>query len=379
MLFRDITGQQEVINRLIHSVKESRVSHAQLLAGPEGTGKLALALAYARYLNCLNPSETDSCGTCSSCHKINKLIHPDIHFVFPIINAKKGSGSPICEMFLPDWRTAFLENPYITLNQWLDRIGDENKQAQIYAGEASEILHKLSLKSYEARFKTMIIWLPEKMNIAASNKLLKLIEEPPERTVLLLVTENIEQILLTIRSRTQLIKVPRVSDEDIFTHIVDNNDINTDEARKIARLSNGNFSLARELIYQSESRQEFHTQFTEVLRKSYAQNYSELIVLVENISEWGREKIKQWLSYGIELLRQSFMINLKTPELAFYSDFEQNFVEKFSSKIHRGNVEKMIFEIQQAHFHISRNGYQRLVLLDMGLKLTRIIHLPPEN
>jgi DNA polymerase-3 subunit delta' len=373
MRFEDVIGQQELKERLLRSAREGRVSHALLFTGPEGTGKLALAIALARYLNCSSPLPHDACGVCNSCHKVNKLIHPDLHFVFPVINTKKGS-SAVSDMFLQEWRASLLENPYITLNQWVDSIGDENKQAQIYAAEASEILRKLNLKSFEAPNKVMIIWLPEKMNLTAANKLLKFIEEPPPRTYFFMITENPEQVLLTIRSRSQLVKVPRVRDEDLISWFETHTSLPPMEIQKVVTLANGDASRARSLMTDSALLEEHHARFTDFLRKSFSAKMPEIVDAAEKLGEMGRERIKQMLVYGQALLRQSFVLNVGAGEVAYFAEFERDFVTRFSKMIHPGNAGRMIEELQKAHFHISRNGYPRLILLDLSLQLMRVFH-----
>ena len=210
MRFQDLIGQQETKQRLLQSVKEDRIAHAQLFLGQEGCGSLPLAIAYGQFINCTNRSELDSCGVCPSCNKYQKLIHPDLHFVFPTATTKEITKDPISDEFLTIWRTQLMENPYFGLLQWYAAIGIENKQGSISKNESLEILRKLNMKSYEAEYKVMIIWFPELMNVTAANKLLKMIEEPPDKTLFLLVAENTEYMLQTILSRTQLIKVPPV-------------------------------------------------------------------------------------------------------------------------------------------------------------------------
>ncbi|MCA1746534.1 MAG: DNA polymerase III subunit delta, partial [Bacteroidales bacterium] len=215
MLFRDVLGQEQVKKRLIQSVRDNRISHAQLFFGPEGTGKLPLAIAYAQYMCCEHPSEDDSCGICPSCIKYNKLAHPDLHFAFPVVNTKKGAGKTVSDHFIAQWRETVTTNPYISENQWYGVIDAENKQGFISRNESNEVVRKLSLKSYEAPYKVLIIWLAEKMNASAANALLKLIEEPPDRTVFLLVAEHTDQIIPTILSRTQMIRIAPLEEQAI--------------------------------------------------------------------------------------------------------------------------------------------------------------------
>ena len=214
MFFRDIIGQKETKRRLIQSVKDGYIPHARMISGPEGVGKMALALAYARYLSCTQRGEDDACGVCPSCIKYNKLSHPDLHFVYPIVKNDK-KKKEICDDYLKEWREFVLQNPYFNLNLWLNFIGSENSQGMIYARESDEIIRKLNLKAYESEYKIMIVWLPEKMHEACANKLLKMIEEPPANTVFLLVSENPDRVIGTIQSRTQSLPVPPVDDESM--------------------------------------------------------------------------------------------------------------------------------------------------------------------
>ena len=218
MFFRDVIGQEEIKRRLIQEVREGRIPHAQLICGPEGVGKMPLAIAYARYISCTNRGETDACGVCPSCVKFNKLVHPDVHFVFPIVKSAKGKKE-VCDDYIADWRPFVINNPYFNLNHWLNEMDAENSQALIYAKESDEILKKLSLKSSEGGFKITIVWLPEKMHPVCANKLLKLLEEPPEKTVFLLVSEAPDMILPTILSRCQIYDFNRIGIKDTIDHL----------------------------------------------------------------------------------------------------------------------------------------------------------------
>ena len=213
MFFKDIIGQEEAKRRLIKEAKEGKIAHARLFCGPEGIGKLPLAIAFARYLSCQNPGEDDACGTCPNCIKYNKLAHPDLHFVFPVI--KKKNKDTVSDDYIAEWRAFVGQNPYFNLNMWLEEMGAENQQAQIFVKESDEIVRKLSLKSSQGGYKIMIIWLPEKMNTECSNKLLKLLEEPPTQTIFLLVSENPDMLLATIQSRTQRFSLYGIEEDKI--------------------------------------------------------------------------------------------------------------------------------------------------------------------
>ena len=242
MQFSQIIGQEIIKQQLITSVREGRIPHAQLFLGQEGVGKLALAIAYAQYVSCLNKGEHDSCGTCSSCIKYEKLIHPDLHMVFPF--AKDGKTKEICDDLLPEWREFVTKNVYFSLEQWMDNIGAGNKQATIYANESNEILRKLQLTTYESAYKIMIIWLPEKMNITCANKLLKILEEPPTKTLFILVSEQVEKIISTIISRTQMIKIPLIETHTMSSYLQAKHSISKENSINIARIANGNYIKA---------------------------------------------------------------------------------------------------------------------------------------
>ena len=254
MFFRDVIGQEEIKQRLIQEVSEGRIPHAQLICGPEGVGKMPLAIAYARYISCTNRGETDACGACPSCVKFNKLVHPDVHFVFPIVKSSKGKRE-VCDDYIADWRQFVLNNPYFNLNHWLREMDAENAQAIIYAKESDEILKKLSLKSSEGGFKITILWLPEKMHPVCANKLLKLLEEPPEKTIFLLVSEAPEMILPTILSRTQRMNVRKIDEPAIDRILQTKYGIQPADSLSIAHLANGNFIKALETIHLNEENQ----------------------------------------------------------------------------------------------------------------------------
>jgi len=368
MQFSNIIGQQNIKAHLINTVRENRISHAQLFFGAEGYGTLPLALAYAQYINCQSPTETDSCGACSSCRRIAKLQHPDLHFVFPVIGDKA-----VSDQFIQKWRDFILANPYGNYNQWLDALDAGNAQGIIRVDEGREILRKLSMKSFEADYKTMIIWFPEKMNPETANKLLKLIEEPPEKTLFLLVAENTGFMLSTILSRTQLVKVPRISEDDLFIGLKERLNLNDAKARLISRMSEGNYNLAVEYNESSlDARQNFEL-FTQLMRLSYAGKFPEIIRWVDEISKLGREKQKGFLTYGLRLIRENLILNQKQPHLARLSDEEKDFATRFSAFIHPDNAPMISIEFDKAHLHILRNANPKILFLDLCIKLNQLL------
>ncbi|MCK5823694.1 MAG: DNA polymerase III subunit delta [Bacteroidales bacterium] len=375
MLFTDIIGQDNTKQRLIQTVKDGRISHAQLFLGPEGCGKLALALAYAQYISCENKGDHDSCGTCASCKKYQKLIHPDLHFVFPVASAKSGNQKPVSDDFINEWRQSILDNPYIKLNQWFGTIGVENKQGSIYSQESGQIIKKMNLKTFESEYKIMIIWMPEKMNISAANKLLKMIEEPPAKTLFLLVSENAGKIIQTIRSRTQLVKIPKIDDENLSIALKNKFDLDENKISDIAHLSNGNYAKAVEVINSDEENQYNFNCFKTLTRLCYKADVLELVKFVDIISKIGREKQKNFISYSIRMMRENFILNKNKPEITYLTNEENNFSQKFNTFVNERNIMKITREFNQSFLHIERNGNSKIIFLDLSLKLIKLLKL----
>ncbi|MBI9055023.1 MAG: DNA polymerase III subunit delta [Bacteroidales bacterium] len=373
MQFKEVVGHQEIKEKLIFTIKENRVSHAQLFLGPEGSGNLALAIAYAQYISCENKLENDSCGVCPSCLKFKKLVHPDLHFVFPVATSKTIKKDPVSDDYIAQWRESILENPYFNQNKWYETIDVENKQGIISKNESYEILKKLNLKTFESEYKIMIIWLPEKMNAFAANKLLKLIEEPPAKTLFLLVSENSEQMLPTILSRTQLFKIPKVDKVSMHTNLCDNFGLSPEEAEDITHLANGNYFEAQNLINSVDEENFNFEQFTSLMRFSYQRKVLELIEWVDEISRVGREKQKNFLIYAIRLVRENFMLNLNEKKIVYLTQKEFGFSEKFSQFINNENVVQIYEVLNKAHADISMNAYNKIVFLDLALKIIKLI------
>jgi len=380
MQFREVIGQEQVKKRLIKSVHDERISHAQLFFGPPGIGKLPLAIAYAQYVSCEQRTETDSCGTCPSCIKYGKLAHPDLHFVFPVVNPKGGSVKAVSDNYIQQWRETVIANPYISENQWYEVIGAENKQGFISRNESSEVLRKLSLKAYEADYKVLIIWLAEKMNPQAGNSLLKLIEEPPAKTLFLLISENTDQILSTILSRTQMIRIGNLDAESLRAGLKERFQEKDEVLDDVLRRANGNFSTAVQLLESDALDAEHFEEFVFLMRKCYGRDIVAIQKWTEKVSAWGRERLKMFLSYGLRLVRENFMLNLKQSEITYLSKKELEFSSKFSPFIHQGNVYRMVEEFELAIDHIEANGYAKLVLLDLAIKNILLLKQPaPES
>jgi DNA polymerase-3 subunit delta' len=374
MFFKDIVGQEQIKNRLIKSVKEERISHAQLFAGPEGTGKLSLALAYAQYICCRNRGETDSCGVCPSCHKYQKIAHPDLHFVFPVFRTKN-IQKPVSDDFIHQWREFVLQKPYFNLNQWLSFINVENAQGLIYEKESESILRKLNMKSFESEFKVMIIWLPERMHVACSNKLLKMIEEPPNKTLFLLISENEENIIMTIRSRTQLIKIPRIDETSIKQALIKQDGFEENMIEEVVHLANGNYIKALDYLCPNEEDQYYFSKFQDLMRFAYKPETLDLIQWADSLSTIGREKQKSFFEYALRLAREYFVLNIKNENLVYLKKNEKDWGKKFSPFINERNITKMSSEFDLAHKHISMNGNPRIIFLDIALRVAKLIKM----
>ncbi|MDH6309869.1 DNA polymerase-3 subunit delta' [Dysgonomonas sp. PFB1-18] len=373
MLFKDIVGQGEVKERLTRTVREGFIPHAQLFCGPEGIGKFPLALAYAQYLNCENPSETDSCGKCLSCVKYNNMAHPDLHFVFPIVK-KAAKKKEVCDDYIADWREFVKQRSYyFNLNQWLEYIEAENSQGLIYAKESEEILRKLSLRIYEAKYKVMIIWLPEKMHESCANKLLKIIEEPTDNTVFLLVSDTPDNIITTIQSRCQRINIHGVKEADIMQALESEYNITPDDAANVAHLSKGSYLKATETISLNEEHKFFFNLFVQMMRASYARNIKEIKAIGNELGAIGRENQKSFLIYSQRMIREYFVSNLSQPEMVYLAQDETNFGTRFAPFINERNIIGFMDELALAERHIEQNVNAKMVFFDLCLKITMLI------
>jgi len=374
MFFRQVIGQDHIKESLLTSAKGQRVSHAQLFAGPDGSGNLAMAIAYAQYVSCLNKQENDSCGECPSCKKYAKLIHPDLHFVFPVVKTPKFKD-PVSDNFLEEWRKVVISDPYLDLDQWFTLIGVENAQGLIYSHQSEEIIRKLNLKSFESEFKVMIIWMPEKMHVACANKLLKMIEEPPVKTLFLLVTENEEDIISTIRSRCQLVKFPPIDVHSIKNALIQLPEAEGKNVENIVHLARGNYRRAIELLNPDENSAYNLDLFKELMRYSYGRKFNELFTWSARLSGIGREKQKSFLLYALNLLRENFISNLKNNQLVFMDDDEREFATRFAPFINERNIIQLAEVFEDAYTHISMNGSARIIFTDVAFKITKLIKM----
>ncbi len=379
MQFAKVIGQHSLKKQLIQSVTENRVSHAQLFLGPEGSGKLALALAYAQYINCSQRTAHDSCGVCPSCIKISKLTHPDLHFVFPTTTNKKVKKDAESKLFMEEWRQFVLNNgAYTDLNDWFNFIGVENKQGSIYVRDANEIIRKLGFKAYEAEYKVMIIWMAEKINQQAANKLLKILEEPPDKTLFLLIAEEQDQILATVRSRSYMVKIPRIADNDITEALSATYNARQADVLPAARIAHGNWIEAKRLYENADEEQFNFETFRQWMRLCFKASVVELLDFAANLSRIGREKQKSFLNYSLMVFRNSLLINNKLNHLVRVTEDEKDFSTKFSAFVNHANAPMMAALMEEGIQHIERNAHAGILLADISFKMVKLLKIKPE-
>lgn len=356
-------------------MKTNHLAHALLFDGPSGSANLTLALALAQYVNCEERQHDDACGRCASCVKIQKLVHPDLHMVFPVANLAKGKTS---EAYLSDWRKFLLDTPYRTLPDWLETVGADNKQGNISAEEARNILQKLSLKAYEGAYKIMLIWLPELMNVPSANALLKVLEEPPAQTLFLLVTNQPDKLLITILSRTQRIAVRAFTDEEVTTHLRQHLNLDETTARRMAYLADGNLAEAQKLAKQNDtptrsSGPDNHTWFADWMRTCYRQDLITLVKQADQFDGFSKEKQKGLIDYSIRLYRDLFLWQQGASALLRLPDDELTFVKNFAKHLTIQHIEQIVADLNEAAYHLERNARAKMILLDMSLTFSRLI------
>ncbi|MEC4113306.1 DNA polymerase III subunit [Myroides pelagicus] len=380
MLFSEIIGQNNIKNHLIQSVSTGRIPHAQLFIGSEGVGTLPLAIAYAQYILCNNKGNENTNGNESCNVKVNNLSHPDLHFVYPVATTERVKRHATSDLFSDQWKKFIKEMPYGSLFDWYNFIDIQNKQGQIGVDEATEVIKKLSLKSYEGGYKIMIIWMADKLNTEASNKLLKLLEEPPASTVFLLIAENEKNILQTILSRCQVLKFNALNDKEIENALIAKYNCTTNQAITIARQAQGNLNKAIQLFQNQDSALPFEKWFVQWVRAAFrakgnAAVIQELITWSDELAALGREQQKQFIEFCIELFRQALLLNYQTPNLVYYQTTVDNFkLEKFAPFVNGNNIEEIVEELSNAMYHIERNGNAKMIFTDLSIKLTRLIH-----
>ncbi len=377
MKFADVIGQDAIKNRLIKTVRNSRVSHAQLFIGPEGTGKLPMALAYAQFINCTNKQENDSCGLCPSCIKYEKLIHPDLHFIYPTAT-KKGLEKPTSKDFIKHWRELLMENKaYMNLPAWYEKIGIERKQGIINSRDCNDIIKTLSYKSYEANYKVMIIWMVEKLYHAAAPKILKILEEPPDKTLFILVSDHPDQIIKTILSRTQLVKFPFIEKESLIEALI-NEGYEQNLISDALKISRGSYLEAKQVLDQSVESDVNTKWFTKWMRLCFSGQVSETLDFVAELSKHTRDNQKAFLNYTLRMIRESMLLNNDSNDLVRLNKSESDFIvgvgaKRFYPFIHPKNIFAIAEELEKSIYHIERNANPNILFFDLSLKIGRYL------
>ncbi len=380
MRFSDILGLPHLKSHLVSSADAGRIPHAQLFVGPEGSGTLPMAIAYARYLLCRNTGGENQGGDAACNAKCEHLAHPDLHFAFPVATSESVKSHAVSDHYLTQWRTFVREQPYGNLFDWYQAIGIENKQGQIGVDEAHDIVKKLSLKSFEGGYKIMIIWMAERMNTAAANKLLKLIEEPPERTILIMIAEEEEGLLQTLRSRCQTLHFPPLPEAVVAEGLLMKGS-SREEALQIAQEANGNFNRALDLMLRDSEDLVFEKWFVQWTRTAFKAKGNkgavhELILWSDEIAKTGRETQKKFLSYCLTVVRQALLLNYRADSLVYLKMHLPDFqLAKFAPFIHENNIVPIVKELEEALYHVERNGNSKIIFTDLSIKLTRMLHM----
>ena len=361
-MFEQVIGQQEAKERLLQLVEEQRLPHALMLCGPLGSGKMALAMAFAAYL--LKRTSNDEV-------LLAKWGHPDLHFTYPTIklSSMNSDHKPVSDDFAREWHELIMAGTYFTMNEWLEMMGGENQQAIITAGESDALTRKLSLKSSQGGYKVSLIWLPERMNIECANKILKLLEEPPQQTVFLLVCEEPEKLLETIRSRVQRLDIKRIADKEICQALIDQRGLTEENAQRVARMANGNWLKALEMLSADSENELFLDMFQTLMRLAYKRDVKALKTWSERIAVIGREKQKRFLDYFLRLIRENFMYNFQNPDLCYMSEREEKFTKNFARFINEANIIPISELVNKAIRDIGQNANAKIVFFDMALQM----------
>ena len=382
MLFSEILGQNHIKNHLIRSANQGRIPHAQLFVGPEGCGTLPMAIAYAQYILCGNGDGENNSGNANCNLKFNNLSHPDLHFIYPVTNTDDVKGENVISAnFLSEWRSFITENPYAGLFDWYKHLEIPKKQGIISVRDAAEINKTLSLKAYEGGYKIMIVWMADRMNAAAANKLLKLLEEPPEKTVFILIVENTATVLQTILSRCQVVDFLALPEQIIAEELMASKKLDANLAKKIAHQAEGNYNKALHLLNKDNDDAIFEEWFVIWVRAAFkargnASAISDLIHWGATIAKEGREVQKNFLHFCMQYFRQALLLNYTANELVYLEPTFENFkLEKFAPFIHGANITGIYKEIEEAIYHIERNGNSNIILTDLSIKLTRLLHV----
>jgi DNA polymerase-3 subunit delta' len=369
--FKEVIGQEPLKAEFRKEINSGKIAHAKVFYGKSGYGTLPLALSFVQYLYCEKKTEIDSCGECPSCKRIHDFNHPDVHYVFPVIRSlhQVSSGA------INDWREQLLTNSYFNLSSWSAKIDSKNHRPIIPAEESMEIIHKLNLKSYEGGPKVMIIWMAEEMNVNCSNKLLKILEEPPINTHIFLIVENIENLLMTIQSRTQKINVPRIASDDLSSYLVQNLQLNRVDADSASSFAEGDYLVARDFLNANEDQTIYREQFIQMMRTSYKKDVLGMLDWAEKIATEPKERQKFFIVYSLHMFRQSILANYIGPEMMRVSNEEENFLKNFAPFISGNNIREFQETFDNAHYHIDRNANAKILFTQLCFQTMRYIHV----
>ncbi|MDQ3393079.1 MAG: DNA polymerase III subunit delta [Bacteroidota bacterium] len=372
MQFSGIPGFNDIKQTLINSVRNNHIAHAQLFAGKEGCPNLALALAYATYLNCHNKQENDSCGTCPSCHKFGKFIHPDLHFVFPVGSTKNLTGKEVVSSnFLKEWRNFLGSNIFGNISDWSQVFGGENKQLNISKEESRNIIKNLMLTTYEGGFKVMIMWLPEYMHQNCANAILKILEEPPKKTILLLVSNDLESLLNTILSRAQLFRIRMFNDDELQEILTNKYNVHPSQVSKIILLAEGNLNEALKLLDEVDD--DSHKMFRDWMRYCYSRDYTQMVQWSEKFQKLNKISQKSLLQYGLNMMRESLVLQYDAAGIAKAAGEELEFTKNFSKALSPDKIEMISELFNKSFYYLERNANAKILFLDLSLKIARFL------
>ena len=369
MKFSDIPGLEEEKKRLIDSYSSNKIHHAILFFGQRGSANLSLAFAFATYINCENRVDMDSCGNCSSCSKMKKLIHPDVNIIFPVAPTTKINKEVVSDKFIESWRVSFLQNPYMNVDDWFEFYGFENKQPNISKDEARNIIKKLSLKPFESKFKINVLWLPEYLHIFTSNALLKILEEPPGQTLFFIVSNDYQKLLKTILSRVQMFKVPRFSDNDIKMYLSKYTEVSESEVDQVIYLSDGDLNQSEKLLMAPQSNDLDYVM--KWMRSCYSENYSDVNKHTDWFSSLSKIRKRAFMTYYLKLMREA-MVSSIDPSLSRISKNESSFIDKFKMTLESKSLEKIILLIDENIRFLDRNANAKILFLDLSIKISNL-------
>ena len=363
-MFEQVIGQREAQQRLMQMVSEGRLPHAIMLCGPVGSGKMALAVGFAKVLLSKKTEREES-------PMLRKLEHPDLHFTYPTIKlpSMNAEHKPVSDDFAQEWHELIMAGPYFTMNEWLEQMGGENQQAIITAGESDDLIRKLSLKSSQGGYKISLIWLPERMNIECANKILKLLEEPPSQTVFIMVCEEPDRLLETIRSRVQRIDIKKIDDEDIRKALIEKRGLTEDMAQRITRMANGNWIKALEMLSANSENEMFLDMFQTLMRLAYQRKVKDLKAWAERMASMGRERQKRFLEYFLRFVRENFMYNFHQEELCYMTQREEDFAKNFARFINEANILPITDLANLSIRDIGQNANAKIVFFDFALQM----------